>query len=90
MPDSGKTSEASRLPAVPRSSNDLQNERTRDIRPSLFGSYDEYDDEYDYSSPRSTRAPSDECVDDGSGSRHNEYSGTAGKGTTLKWDELKP
>ena len=45
--DSEKPLEASR-PAVPRSSRDLPNVRTRDMRHSLFGN-NESDDEYDYS-----------------------------------------
>ena len=40
--DSGKALEASRSPVVPRPSRDLTNERTRDMRHSLFGSDDEF------------------------------------------------
>ena len=56
--DSGKPVESSRSPVVPRSSKYLPNERTRDMRHSLFGSGDKASDEYDNSSQQSTRAPS--------------------------------
>ena len=59
------------------------------MRHSLSGSDDEYSDEYDYSSPRSTRAPSHERVDDGASRRNTETRGT-GKDTTSNRDELKP
>ena len=55
---------------------------------SLFGSDDEDGDEYSYRSPRSTRAPSHERVDDGASCRHTGTRGT-GKDTTSKRDELK-
>ena len=51
------------------------------MRQSLFGSDDEYGDEYDNSSPRSTRAPSHERVKDGTSRRHTKTRGT-GKYTT--------
>ena len=85
--DSEKTFEASR-PAVPRSSRDLPNVRTRDMRHSLFGS-DESDDKYDYSSPQSARAPSHERDDDGASRHHSQSRGTD-SGTTSKREELKP
>ena len=62
MSDLKKPLAASHSPTVPRSSRDLPNERTRDVRHSLFGSNDEYSDKFDCSSPRSTRAPSHERV----------------------------
>ena len=87
--DLEKPVEASRSPAVPHSSKELSNERTRDKRHSLFDSDDEYSDYFDYSSPRSTRASSHERVDDGASRHHTGTRGT-GKDTTLKRDELKP
>ena len=74
---------------MPHSSKDLSNERTRDMRHSLFGSNDEYSDEYYYSSPRSTRAPSHERVNDGVRCRHIGTRGF-GKDTTSKRNEPKP
>ena len=59
------------------------------MRHSLFGSDDEYGDGYDYASPRSTRAPSHERVDDGAIRLHTGARGT-GKDTTSKRDEIKP
>ena len=59
------------------------------MRHILFGSDDEYDGGYDYSSPRSTRASSHERVDDGASRRHSENRGTV-EGTASKRDELKP
>ena len=87
--DLEKPLQASRSPAVPHSYKELSNERNRDMCHSLFGSDDECSDEFDYLSPRLSRASSHERVDDGA-SRH--YTGTRGSGkdTTLKRDELKP
>ena len=85
MSDSRKAPEASRSPAVPRSSRGLPSEQTRDFHQSVLGS----DDEYDYSSPRSTRTSLHERDDDGASRRHTEDR-IVGKGTTLKRDELKP
>ena len=64
--DTGKSPEASRSPAVTRPLRDLPNGRTRDLHHSLFGS----DDEFDYSSPRSSRSSSYERIDDGASRRH--------------------
>ena len=83
--DLGKAPEASRSPAVPRPSRDIPNERTRYLSHSLLGS----DDEFDYSSPRSTRASSHERADDGASHHHSENRGTV-EGSTSMRDELKP
>ena len=45
--ESEKILEASRPPAEPRLSKDQPNKRTRDMRHSLFGSGEEYGDEYE-------------------------------------------
>ena len=74
---------------MPRFLRVLPNERTRDFGHSLFGSGDENGNEYDYSSPPSTRASSHERVDDGARRRHTETRGT-GEGTTVVRDEIKP
>ena len=42
--DAEKPLEVSRSPAVTHSSKELSNERTRDMRHSLFGSDDQYSD----------------------------------------------
>ena len=88
MSDSEKPLEASRSPMVRRSSKDLLNERSLDMRHSLLGSDDGFGYEYDNSSQQSARAPSHERVDDGASCRHTKTGGT-GKGTTSKRDGLK-
>ena len=70
--DSEKPLEASRSPAVPRPFKEVPNARNRDIRHILFGSDDEFGDEMDYPSPRSTRAPTHERVDDGASRLHTD------------------
>ena len=73
MSDSGKALEASRSTAVPLSeplSKFLPNQRTRDLRHSLFSSDEEYGGGYYYSSPHPTRASLHERVDDGASRRH--------------------
>ena len=59
---SGKAPEAAPSPAVPRPLNILLNERTSDLHHSPFGSDDEYNNGYDYSSPRSGRASSSRAL----------------------------
>ena len=87
MSDSVKVSETSRSPVMilPESMlKTLLNERTRDLRPSLFDcDAKSDDDEHAYLSAKPARAPSHERVDDSASHRRLNDRGTD-EGTTLR------